>query len=218
VSLLGSLTDCGWRSRPRNVPLEVLRGNACLQRGGILYGGSDAQLAICQDLNDYYALGDTHVTGTGGAASRVVATGASSVGGSQSGLNGLATCGYGTHTDKCGERVVYVHDDAPGGCEQTCYNPVMERYIDNDWNAIHKFDYSTFCSDGGEGSRRVLFAQPPQTDPRTARSDVGYAHKHEIWASNYLYYDFACPFGTQVCTLHSNTHTRRPSRPAPSMS
>lgn len=185
--LFGSLNDCGWRSRPRNVPLEVLRGNGCLQRGGVLYGKS-AEKNICQDLNDYYALGDAHVLDEG---HRLKLNEQESLGeeNAQHGFYNLAQCGYGTHTDKCGERVVYVHADAPGGCEQTCYNPVMERFMDSEWKDRNKFDYSTFCSDGGEGSRRVLFNMPRQRDPRPGGVTK---HLQEHVNQNWNYYDFVC--------------------------
>lgn len=192
VCVLFSLNDCGWRSRPRNVPLEVVRGNTCLQPGGILYGVSAEKLEVCQDLNDYYALGESHVLLTG-SQTRVTMTGAQYLGNEKGGFVGLAQCGYGTHTEKCGGRVVYVHADAPGGCEQTCFDPVMEKYIDEHWNTYNNFDYRTFCSDGGEGSRRVLFQMPMQTDYRS-NDNFDYYHVNERQNNefNYHYYDFAC--------------------------
>jgi hypothetical protein len=179
-----------------------------MQRGGILYDAWAELLASCQDLNDYYGLGDAHIFVTGSAASepsRVLLPSSTKLGEESGGFYGLAQCGYGTHTEQCGERVVYVHADAPGGCEQTCHNPVMEGFIDHTWNIHNKFGYSTFCSDGGEGSHRVLFAMPAQKDPRADTSDFSYAHRQEASGGQFRYYDFACEqmlLHTHVLPLH----------------
>jgi hypothetical protein len=179
-----------------------------------MYGASAEQMGVCQDLNDYYALGDQHVSLQ---THHILLPGVSDMGNSINGFHGLAQCGFGTHSEKCGEKVVYAHADAPGGCEQTCHDPVMEKYIDSDWNKNNKFDYSTFCSDGGEGSRRVLFKMPSQRDPRSGIQDK---HRQEYSTNQYRYYDFACPYGTQVNraagppTTHSHKRLLIPRRVA----
>jgi hypothetical protein len=178
-----------------------------LQRGGLLYGANAEQLSVCQDLNDYWALGGDHVGVDPQNATlhptRVLLPSADSIGYEEEGFYGMAQCGYGTHTEQCGERVVYVHADAPGGCEQTCNIPEMLAAIDPQWQIHNQFDYNTFCSDGGENSRRVLFRMPSQRDPRENTSDFVYKHVQEISGEQYRYYDFACSYGTQVsCTLH----------------
>jgi hypothetical protein len=119
------------------------------------------------------------------------------------GFYGLQTCGYGTHTEKCGERVVYAHADARGGCEQTCDDRVFAEFIDPRWKSRHGWDPATFCSDGGEGSRRVLFRMPKQRDPRGTVAGYTYRHRHEIRVGSefdteyYRFFDFACSYGTQ---------------------
>lgn len=192
------LSDCGWRSGPRNIPVEVLRGDSCSQPGGVLYGATDNTKSICQDLNDFWALGPTHTKINENSPHdpnnyRLLVPGTTFLGIEEWGHTGLLTCGFGTHTEQCGERVVYVHEDAPGGCEQTCNDPLMEQYIDPTWKQNNNWDPKTYCSDGGEGSRRILFLMPQQRDPRGRDVDTYYQHRQEIYTSQrYRYWDFAC--------------------------
>jgi len=166
-----------------------------LEAGQPLYGASAEQLAICQDLNDYWALGDAHV---GDLSQRLTPTGGENnwqhVGREAMGHIGLKMCGYGTHSSKCGERVVYAHEDAPGGCEQTCNDALMESYIEETFKLANDWNPKTFCSDGGEGSKRVLFSMPSQKDPRRYHQHIQELDSHK----RYFFWDFACSYGTQV--------------------
>lgn len=206
-----SLIDCGWRSGPRTIPVEVLRGDSCSQPGGVLYGATDNAKSICQDLNDFWALGPTHTKINENAPHdpnnyRLLVPGVTFLGIEEWGHTGLLTCGFGTHTEKCGERVVYVHEDAPGGCEQTCNDPLMEQYIDPTWKKNNNWDPKTYCSDGGEGSRRILFLMPQQKDPRGRDVDTYYQHTQEIYTSQrYRYWDFACKPMLFLYPAHSFT-------------
>ena len=92
-------------------------------------------------------------------------------------------------TSDCGEKVIYISENAPGGCQQTCSHPENRNFYGT-------FDADTTCSDGGQGSFRVPFLQP-----------------YGVLDLPVIYWEFACDFGTQVLVLiNFYTHPRNTDR------
>lgn len=178
------VTDCGWRAPPRTVPQGTMRSNDCYRSGALANAPTDD--VPCIDFGEYWALSQAQGSsaGTHGGFWDALPPldGIPDASDASSNWYTAKQCGYGTQTSACGDKPLYVAEDAPGGCHESC------SISGKNFHPYFDFDPLAMCSDGGEGSYRVPFQMPEQVgtwqDPLDER---------------YIYWEFACPFGSQ-CT------------------
>lgn len=149
------LSDCGWRSQPRTVPQGVARSNDCYLDGPL----KGVTTTTCIDLNDHWAISDADAQAVLDIAGYWNADGNPTTHDAPNMYNGwvsIQKCPLGTQTAACGERPIYIAEDDPGGCHQTC------EAGGRNFAPGFVFDPHKTCSDGGEGSFRVPFLMPDQ--------------------------------------------------------
>lgn len=211
-----SLSDCGWRSPPRSVHQETAASDDCKLNG--IKSEMDPTdpidsllLTMCLDNSEYYSPPNNRLQGD---ATTMKASDLS--------------CGRGTDITACGSMPIYIAPDSPGGCHETCDITLARQFIDppnfdplttcSDGGhgsfrirmrmpsqTIKEFNTTSGAFTDNDYKAKYHFQtyvlESSYKDDDTGRGERALGPDNMAKArdnSNYYYWEFLCPFGSQV--------------------